>query len=571
MANWYGPGEENTPIQHLELSGNTLSLVPDGGSVTITTADPSSDFTSITVTGEALVSTLSCRAVTADGMILLNDNGPPVELLAGPNTLAVIAGEHSGLVYDTVINPPTMLDHLTLAHDLVCSNVGATAITAQSIAVSRLSTQTVTLGSGVLSTSGANLTFNGAPLATLSQASNAVSAWSLYPAVSDVVLTGHTLGGVGHFGQNGNATLGYADPGIISSDFSMTNVLGDFWVGEKVDYYGKGRPGCRFYCGHFQVGGKGGVNDVVNYPSFEVYPTTVDFGSVVQPCQSFTIQSIGGVVVNSALGVSVNGGGGVSVNGALGVSVLGGGGVSVTGGGGVTVTGLGGVAVTGGGGVAITGGLGVAVTGGVGVAVTGGAGINLAGGGGVAIEGGGGIAMIGGTLELVPDALAQGGNVNIRGGGGLHVNGAGAVFTNALTSGDNGYLNITASTSVALAKVSQIGGLASGINFLGTQLYNYKEIVPLQQQSTIYANVTLPGEYFTSYNFAPGSNCVVTLPSPGVAGSWIRITNSTNAGNYMLTIASDTRGVPVATIGAGQSVRCVVGQDYDNMTAWFPA
>jgi len=437
-----------------------------------------------------------------------------------------------------------------------------------------MTTGSIDISGIILDVSGSDLTWNGSTLVTTAVQNDAVANWAQYSANHDVNGNRKTFHDLGHFSQVGDATMGFVDYSIIGNTYSMTNVIGKFWVGQKIDYVNS-RPDARFYVSKFQVGGAGGTNDVVCYPDFYVYPTDVYFGSVVQPCRSFNVISLGGINLDSAYGLSLNGGGGISVNGLLGVSVLGGGGVSITGGGGVTIQGLGGVNIAGGGGVAIEGGLGVAIVGGVGVAITAGAGVNIAGGGGVAIEGGGGIALIGGTIEISPDALSHGGDVNINAGGHLNVKGTGGVYANAIAAGDLGYLNIGAAApnGVTLSNVTRIDGrtmaitgVASPVNPSDAATKGYVDNVPIMQQVTLQADTILSTAVNVIYNFWPQQSVTLTLPTATTVGTWIRIANSSPMYPMQFDVTS-----PAATIvvNPNSSVRVVCGVDTDNLPAWF--
>jgi len=530
----------------------------------INTLAPSSSFTDISVNNLASIGDIVANTIT-----LNNQAGPPIKLIAGATTLAVTDGTTTGLVYDTLLNPPTIFGELTI------NNLITTNITTGTVSTGTLSTDSIDLSGNTLDVSGGELTWNGSTLVTIAGQNDAVANWAQYSANHDVNGNGKTFGGIGHFGQTGDAMMGFVDSGIFSNSYSMTNVIGKFWVGQKVDYV-HSRPDARFYVSLFQVGGNGGSNDVVCYPDFYVYPTDVYFGSVVQPCRSFNVISLGGINLDSAYGLSLNGGGGISVNGLLGVSVLGGGGVSVLGGIGVTVTAGAGVAITGGGGVAVTGGLGVAVTGGIGVAVTAGAGVNIAGGGGVAIEGGGGIALIGGTIEISPDALAHGGDVNINAGGHLNVKGTGGVYANAIAAGDLGYLNIgaAATNGVTLSNVTRIDGnnsvitgVAAPVAAADAATKGYVDNVPIMQQVLIQEDTILSTAVNVIYNFWPQQNSLnLTLPTATTVGTWIRIANSSPMYPMQFDVTSPAATVSIAP---NSSVRVVCGVDTDNLPSWF--
>jgi len=576
MSYAYWPVSNTIVNQRLNLSSNVLSLVP-GNSVLLPDVSGGGiimPLSTLTVLEEAHIGNimmLSSGIVACSEVDLFNGAGPTVQLLAGANTLSIVSGGNAGTVYDTDINPPTLLDHLAVANALQAGSIAAptaaiNSLSAVVIAASSIVANIVAFPTGVLSTIGSSLTWNGDAVVT-SSANTAVANWAQYPANHDINGNGKTLGGVGHFGQTGNASMGFVDYSVLGNTYSMTNVLGDFWVGQKVDYINS-RPGARFYVSRFQVGGNGGQNDVVCYPDVYVYPSACYFGSIVQPCQSFTIYSILGVSINSAWGVNINGGGGVSI--------LGGGGVAITGGGGVTVTGLGGVAVTGGGGVAVTGGLGVAVTGGIGVAVTAGAGVNIAGGGGVAIEGGGGIALIGGTIEISPDALAHGGDVNINAGGHLNVKGTGGVYANAIAAGDLGYLNIgaAATNGVTLSNVTRIDGnnsvitgVAAPVAAADAATKGYVDNVPIMQQVSIEFNTTLSSAVNCIYNFWPQQPSLnLTLPTASTVGTWITIANSSPLYTLQFNVTSPAATVSIAP---NSSVRVVCGLDNDVLPSWF--
>ena len=584
MSYAYWPVYNTIVNQRLNLSSNVLSLVP-GNSVLLPDVSGGGiimPLSTLTVLEEAHIGNimmLSSGIVACSEVDLFNSAGPTVQLLAGANTLSIVSGGNAGTVYDTVINPPTLLDHLAVANVLQAGSIAApsaaiNSLSAVAISASSIVVNNVTFPNGVLSTIGSNLTWNGDAIVT-SSTNTSISDWAQYSANHDVNGNGKTFGGIGHFGQTGNATMGFVDYSVFGNTYSMTNVLGEFWVGQKIDYVNS-RPDARFYVSKFQVGGNGGQNDVVCYPDFYVYPTDVYFGSVVQPCRSFNVISLGGINLDSAYGLSLNGGGGISVNGLLGVSVLGGGGVSVLGGIGVTVTAGAGVAITGGGGVAVTGGLGVAVTGGIGVAVTAGAGVNIAGGGGVAIEGGGGIALIGGTIEISPDALAHGGDVNINAGGHLNVKGTGGVYANAIAAGDLGYLNIgaAATNGVTLSNVTRIDGnnsvitgVAAPVAAADAATKGYVDNVPIMQQVSIEFNTTLSSAVNCIYNFWPQQPSLnLTLPTASTVGTWITIANSSPLYTLQFNVTSPAATVSIAP---NSSVRVVCGLDNDVLPSWF--
>lgn len=650
----------NAGYQHLQLVNDTLSLLPAGGTVNLT--HPSvvyiSSFNHIIAEDTIEVGNVfleSSGIVTCQEISLDNTFGPNVRLLAAGDTLSLHIGSTAGTVYDTEINPPVLLDHLTVVNALQAGSINTVSVNAQAIntqfiksvsvatstvnaayisasrfeagfaslaaahasyihaesivvasivantisvsnllvssinaglltvsvvstsqlytnviLTSTMSAVAIGLSSGTLAGNGL-LTWNGEPLLT-SSTNTAVQNWAAYPAVSDINANGKVLGGVSHFGQTGDATMGFVTYHVWGNDYSWTRVLGDFWVGEKKDYTNQ-RPNARFYVSKFQVGGNGGQNDVVCYPDVYIYPSACYFGSLVQPCQSFTIYSLWGVSINSAYGVNINGGGGVSI--------LGGGGVAVTGGGGVTVTGLGGVAVTGGGGVAVTGGLGVTVTGGVGVAVTAGAGVVVSGGGGVAINGGGGIALTGGTLELIPDAVSGGGSINVRRGGHLNLNGEAGLYANAITKGDLGYLVIgdganTSTNVVSINNISVLGSYGAGMRILNVMsptnstdaaTKGYVDNVPIMQQVSIEFNTTLSSAVNCIYNFWPQQPSLnLTLPTASTVGTWITIANSSPLYTLQFNVTS-----PYATVSIppNSSVRVVCGLDNDVLPSWF--
>ena len=608
----------NAGYQHLQLVNDTLSLLPAGGTVNLT--HPSvvyiSSFNHIIAEDTIEVGNVfleSSGIVTCQEISLDNTFGPNVRLLAAGDTLSLHIGSTAGTVYDTEINPPVLLDHLTVVNALQAGSINTVSVNAQAIntqfiksvsvatstvnaayisasrfeagfaslaaahasyihaesivvasivantisvsnllvssinaglltvsvvstsqlytnviLTSTMSAVAIGLSSGTLAGNGL-LTWNGEPLLT-SSTNTAVQNWAAYPAVSDINGNGKTLGGVGHFGQTGDATMGFVDYSVFGNTYSMTNVLGDFWVGQKIDYVNS-RPDARFYVSKFQVGGNGGQYDVVCYPDVYIYPSACYFGSLVQPCQSFTVYSLGGVSINSALGVSLAGGGGISLAGLGGISLLGIGDVSLASGN-VNLT-AGNVALTAGN-IMLTGGA-IELTGGVGILMNGGAGIE--------IGGGGGIVVLSGDIEIPV--------------GFLHVK---------KINGYNGSVDCSGSV------IRNIGAPVASTDATTKGYVDNATRVNIQKQQYVGASLTLSTTNVV-YNFMPGDpGYSIQLPdASGVSvGSYIGITNTIGGSPANTLNIIDYFSSPITTIApqAGMT-RFVCGEDTDNLTSWF--
>ena len=328
--------------------------------------------------------------------------------------------------------------------------------------------QVLDLDGNNLTTAGQELLFNGQPLATVSSITSNVSGWSLFPAISTIIVDSNAITGVTDIqlssinGQiypppiplstwvsTATSQLDMSNYGItnISSLTGVSSINGSVypptspssWVSTATSALDMGpyNIAVSSITGISSLNGTafpGPVADVskwadyvassnVTLPNKDLDMTTTTAGISYNTANLNANVNIGNLA-NAPLRPDFNAYCGnvtfgglttplttMTVNSVGGINLTSVTGVNVTGGGTVTVSGGGGVAVSGGGGVTVGGGGGVAITGAGAISVAAG-GVSVAGGG-VAITAGG-LAINAGLTEIGTIG-GPGGGLNIFG------------------------------------------------------------------------------------------------------------------------------------------------------------
>ena len=328
--------------------------------------------------------------------------------------------------------------------------------------------QVLDLDGNNLTTAGQELLFNGQPLATVSSITSNVAGWSLFPAISTIIVDSNAITGVTNIqlssinGQiypppiplstwvsTATSQLDMSNYGItnISSLTGVSSINGSVypptspssWVSTATSALDMGpyNIAVSSITGISSLNGTafpGPVADVslwadyvassnVTIPNKDLNMTTTTAGISYNTANLNANVNIGNLA-NAPLRPDFNAYCGnvtfgglttplttMTVNSIGGINLTSATGVNVTGGGTVTVSGGGGVAVSGGGGVTVGGGGGVAITGAGAISVAAG-GVSVAGGG-VAITAGG-LAINAGLTEIGTIG-GPGGGLNIFG------------------------------------------------------------------------------------------------------------------------------------------------------------
>ena len=328
--------------------------------------------------------------------------------------------------------------------------------------------QVLDLDGNNLTTAGQDLLFNGEPLATVSSITSNVAGWSLYPAISTIIVDSNAITGVTNIqlssinGQiypppiplstwvsTATSALDMSNYGItnISSLTGVSSINGSVyppispssWVSTATSALDMGpyNIAVSSITGISSLNGTafpGPVADVslwadyvassnVTLPNKDLNMTTTTAGISYNTANLNANVNIGNLA-NAPLRPDFNAYCGnvtfgglttplttMTVNSVGGINLTSVTGVNVTGGGTVTVSGGGGVAVSGGGGVTVGGGGGVAITGAGAISVAAG-GVSVAGGG-VAITAGG-LAINAGLTEIGTIG-GPGGGLNVFG------------------------------------------------------------------------------------------------------------------------------------------------------------
>lgn len=223
--------------------------------------------------------------------------------------------------------------------------------------------------------------------------------------------------------------------------------------------------------GNFKM--NAGPNFPVNFPSFQCFPSSANFGNIANPVNNFSVAALNQTLFNGGGAFTVNMGGAIGLTAGVAMNLIAGANLNLNTLGILNLTSAGAVNITGIGSVNLAG-LGINMFGG---ALNMGAGIINTGGG--LINTGGGNILIGSGMMEMGTPISSGGNLMMYGnrmvmnsvGGniaGIDVNGTGNIKTNTLTSGNLGFLNITTASpgtnQVNLTGVGNISSFASGMN-----------------------------------------------------------------------------------------------------------
>jgi hypothetical protein len=273
--------------------------------------------------------------------------------------------------------------------------------------------------------------------------------------------------------------------------------------------------------GNFKM--NAGPNFPVNFPSFQCFPSSANFGNLANPVNNFSVAALNGATFNGGGFFTANMGGAINLTAGVGMNLTAGANINLNTLGVMNLTSAGAVNITGIGSVNLAG-LGINMFGG---ALNMGAGIINTGGG--LINTGGGNILIGSGLMEMGTPISSGGNLLMYGnrmvmnsvGGnitGIDVNGTGNIKTNTLTSGNLNFLNITTNSpgtnQINLTGVGNITSFGAGMNLSNVLSVqgNASTGCPLTNISTINGRPLFINGSFQSSNTqsVAGAN-IVTL------------------------------------------------------------
>jgi len=311
------------------------------------------------------------------------------------------------------------------------------------------------------------------------------SQWSLYPAISNVIMDGPY-----NFSHDAPGVVGYYNHYIEANFLFNTKTP---------------KP--------------------LLFPAFTLYPSTFLCGDVTNPATSFSVTTLNAISLTAGGAASMTAGGAASITAAGVANITAGGAVNITGVGAVNITGVGtvntfGALINTGGGLVNT--LGGNVLMGGGNLIIGSGAIQIGTGAiiiGTAGTAGGGIQSYGGHFQ----AYSQGTNI-----GGVDVLGTAVLTANGMTDGDLNTLQITSKNPLAnrvnITNISQLGSVAGGM-----LISNVPTFIGNNCAMTSIASISNAGNTLLINGAQSISNAASTMDISGTRSIW-------NSGNTMSII-----------------------------------